>query len=61
MNSGKTCASFRRFAPMSKRCLNERSDLFGFRVDPRFCCGQYQRAPSVTGRVIQRRKKEMKT
>lgn len=57
MNSGKTCASCRRFAPMSKRCLNERSDLFVFRVDPYFCCGQYQPAPSVAGRVIPRRKK----
>lgn len=59
--SSKTCASCRRFAPMSKRCLDEKSGLFGFHVDPRFCCGQYQQAPSVTGRVILRRKKEVKT
>lgn len=57
MNSGKTCASCRRFAPLTKRCLNERSDLFGFHVDPRFCCGKYQPGPPVTGRVIPRRKK----
>lgn len=57
MIDAKTCASCCWFSPMSKRCLNERSDLFGFRVDPRFCCGQYQPGPPVTGRVIPRRKK----